>query len=261
MRTARRQPVEPPKAISRNLRKARRNQQKIILDTISLIPPKAHNKFWRLRVSVNGQPLERSAKDIDSEIYAAFLDLCMQINKSANANPGSVELLSETIEKYLRQRGPKSEWRGKTPKNRRQDLNHLIKIANDRRLQNSELSAEVIRLYLQSATASAIRAKTLLSVVRTFVRWGIGTGNFTRDQLDEISAVIWAPTKGLNYQKPLSRREQSKMHFGTDDREGGELPTHEQIVQFATELQKQYKYGEALVFRPILEPVSVKHSY
>lgn len=247
MRTARREPVAPPKAIARKLAKARKTKEKLALDLVSLFPPTVKNKSWRLRVSVKGQPMERSARDIDSEIYAAFLDLTTEVNKGRSKRPGSKELLSKTLEKYLQQRGPKSEWRGKTPKNRRQDFNHLIELAKIRRLTNADLDAVLIREFLSQATASSIRAKTLLSVVRTFVLWGVGTGKFTREQLDEISTVIWAPPEGSSYGKPLSRREQSKMHFGTDDRLGGEIPTHEQIDQFAKELQRHFKLGEALV--------------
>jgi hypothetical protein len=86
-----------------------------------------------------------------------------------------------------------------------------------------------------------------LVTIRTFIKWGIGAGYFTNAQLETVSRVVWRAPEGSNYKAAPSRREQSKLHFGTDDSAGGQVPTHEQVSAIATELQKHYKFGEALV--------------
>jgi len=108
--------------------------------------------------------------------------------------------------------------------------------------------AQVIKGYIeQGGPRHEWRAKGLLSTIRTFVKWGIGAGYFSTSQLESIARVVWQAPKGSNYKAAPTRREQSKLHFGTDESAGGQVPTHEQVTAIANELQKHYIFGEALV--------------
>jgi hypothetical protein len=166
---------------------------------------------------------------------------------SAGLPEQSLSSLAETIESYILQGGPENGWRGKTSKNRREDFAHLIRLAKKENLKCANLNASVVRRFLSQATASRNRAKGIIGVVQTFVKWGIGSGYFTSKQLEEISHVTWTPPQGSGYKVAPTRREQSKLHFGTEESQGGEVPTHEQVNFLARELQKHYKHGEALI--------------
>jgi integrase len=251
MKTPRRKPIEPDAKFARMLLKAQKLGQKLQTDEITIIPPNEKNKYWTLRASFRNMPRERSAKNTLGDVNAAYLDLSSELQSLRNGAEGMPEnshhQLSEVIKGYIDQGGPKNEWRGKTPKNRTEDFAHLIKLSEKNSYTCEELNASVIRSYLTSATNSSKRAKGLLVTIRTFIKWGIGTGYFTTAQLETVSRVVWRAPEGSNYKAAPSRREQSKLHFGTDDSAGGQVPTHEQVSAIATELQKHYKFGEALV--------------
>jgi len=251
LKTPRRNPIEPSTKFARMLTKAKQSRTKLIADEITIIPPSGKNKYWKLRASFHNTPKERSARDFLGEVNAAYLDLSAELQSLRNGTEGlpehSNDQLSEVIVNYINQGGPKHEWRGKTPQNRSEDLAHLIALSNKQSLKCSDLNASVVRKFLSTATKSSKRAKGILTTVRTFVKWGIGTGYFTNEQLETISSVVWAAPKGSNYKAAPSRREQSKLHFGTEDIAGGEVPTHEQVASLANELQKHYKFGSALI--------------
>ena len=251
MKTPRRKPIEPDAKFARMLLKAQKLGQKLQTDEITIIPPNEKNKYWTLRASFRNMPKERSSKDTLGDVNAAYLDLSAELQSLRNGAEGLPEnshhLLSEVIRGYIDQGGPKNEWRGKTPKNRKEDFAHLISLSEKNSYKCEELNASVIRSYLTNATNSSKRAKGLLVTIRTFIKWGIGAGYFTTAQLETVSRVVWRAPEGSNYKAAPSRREQSKLHFGTDDSAGGQVPTHEQVSTIATELQKHYKFGEALV--------------
>jgi len=251
MKTARRQSIEPEGRFARALEKARKTGIKLEVDEITITPPTNGGKTWRLRTSYNNMPKERKCIDDIGKVNAAYLSLSAEIQRLRNGAAGlpehSNDFLAELINSYIEQGGPESKWRGKTPKNRREDFAHLITLAKRENLKCADLNASVIRRYLATATYSGNRAKGMLSAIRTFTKWGIGAGYFTKDQFDSVSHVVWSPPKGSNYKVAPSRREQSKLHFGTADSLGGEVPTHEQIVMLATELQRYYQFGEGLI--------------
>lgn len=251
MKTARRQPIEPPAKFANALRKAKGSGKKLVADEITIIPPLKDGDYWRLRASYNGIPKERKSKDDLGSVNAAYLSLSAELQSlrlgSAGLPEQSLSSLAETIESYIFQGGPKNEWRGKTAKNRKEDFVHLIALAKKENLKCANLNASVVRRFLSQATASRNRAKGIISVVQTFVKWGIGAGYFTSKQLEEISHVTWTPPQGSGYKVAPTRREQSKLHFGTEESQGGEVPTHEQVNLLANELKKHYKHGEALI--------------
>lgn len=251
MKTPRRKPIEPDAKFARMLNRAAQSGKKLVTDEITITPPNTKNKYWTLRASFRNMPKERSAKDTLGDVNAAYLDLSSELQSLRNGAEGLPEnshhQLSEVVRGYIDQGGPKNEWRGKTPKNRTEDFAHLIKLSEKNSYTCEELNASIIRLYLSNATNSSKRAKGLLVTIRTFIKWGIGAGYFTTAQLETVSRVVWRAPEGSNYKAAPSRREQSKLHFGTDDSAGGQVPTHEQVSAIATELQKHYKFGEALV--------------
>jgi hypothetical protein len=251
MKTPRRKPIEPDTKFARMLTKAAQTGKKLVTDEITIIPPSANNKYWTLRASFRNIPKERSARNTLGEVNAAYLDLSSELQSLRNGSEGLPENshheLAEVIRGYILQGGPKHEWRGKTPKNRTEDFAHLIQLGEKNKYKCEDLNAAVIRTYLADATASSKRAKGLLGTVRTFVKWGIGAGYFTSSQLESISRVVWQAPKGSNYKAAPSRREQSKLYFGTEDSAGGQVPTHGQVSAIASELQKHYKFGEALI--------------
>ena len=251
MKTPRRKPIEPDAKFARMLNKAAQSGKKLVTDEITITPPNEKNKYWTLRASFRNMPKERSARNTLGDVNAAYLDLSSELQSLRNGSEGLPENahheLVEVINGYIEQGGPKHEWRGKTPQNRSEDFAHLILLSKKNHYKCEELNASVIRTYLSNATNSSKRAKGLLGTVRTFIKWGIGAGYFSTSQLESISRVVWQAPKGSNYKAAPSRREQSKLHFGTDDSAGGQVPTHEQVSAIANELQKHYKFGEALV--------------
>ena len=251
MKTTRRKAIEPNAKFARALTKALKNNSRLMVDGITIIPPLKAGQSWRLRASFNNRQLERKSKNVLGEVNAAFLSLVSEIETLQLGALGlpehSNKSLAEVINRYIEQGGPKHAWRGKTPANRTEDFNHLIKLAEKENLKCEDLNASVVCRYLSNATASGKRAKGLIGVVKTFAKWGVGAGYFSTSQVDAVSAVVWQAPQGSNYKVAPTRREQSKLHFGTDDIAGGEVPTHEQVSALATELQKHYVYGEGLV--------------
>lgn len=251
MKTPRRKAIAPDAKFARMLTKAKQQGKKLVTDEITIIPPSNKDKYWTLRASFRNTPKSRSSRDDLGEVNAAYLDLSAELQSLRNGADGLPEnahqSLGDVIKNYIDQGGPKHEWRGKTPQNRTEDFSHLIALAEKQGLKCEDLTASTVRTFLSTATKSSKRAKGNLTTVRTFVKWGIGTGYFTTKQSEAIATVVWAAPKGSNYKAPLSRREQSKLHFGTEDIAGGEVPTHEQVTAIATELQKHYEFGEALV--------------
>ena len=233
MKTARRQSIEPPAKFASALRRAKKSGKKLVADEITIIPPSKDGESWRLRASYNSIPKERRSKDDLGYVNAAYLSLSAELQSlrlgAAGLPEQSLSSLAETIESYILQGGPENEWRGQTPKNRREDFAHLIGLAKKENLKCANLNASVVRRFLLQATASRNRANGIIGVVQTFVKWGIGAGYFTSQQLEEISHVTWTPPKGSLYKVALTRREQSKLHFGTEESLGGEVPTHDQV--------------------------------
>jgi hypothetical protein len=251
VRTPKRSPIEPEPKFERMLLKAQQTGQSLKADDITITPPRKGGKYWKLRGWHRGTPYDSSSRDTPADVNAAFIALSFKLEALRNGSVGLPEyghaLLADTIEQYIDQGGPTNSWKGKTPKNRREDFAHLIALSKKEKLKCQDLNAAITRKYLSNATQSGKRAKCLLGVLRTFVDWGIGAGFFTPDQHAVISRVTWIPPKGHNYKLAPTRRQQSKIHYGTSDSAGGEVPTHEQVTQIARELSKRYRHGEALI--------------
>lgn len=245
----RRASIEPSAKMSRALNRARTTGGKVVVDGITIKPPIGNEKIWRLRTSYNNISYERKSRDENGLINAAFLELISKIESLQLGTMGlpehSNKELHVVIQKYIDQGGANHDWRGKTPKNRKEDFAHLIQLAKRENLKCSDMSASVVRRYLTNATNSSKRAKGLVGVIRTFVKWGTSTGYFTHRQLEVVSSVAWSAPEGSNYKVAPSRREQSEIHYGGGEIRGGQVPTHKQVLSLAKEMQKHYVHGEA----------------
>lgn len=251
MKTRRRIPIEPSESFAKELRWSRKHNRTITADGISITPPSKPKGNWRLRVTVNGKLIERSGGNNFANVNAALLELkkiLTYTEKNALGLPvKSHYQLLEAISHYFEARGSNGIWKQRTINNRADDFRHLVRLAKENSLNCEHLNATAMREYLSKATASFVRAKTLEGVLRTFVEWGHQQGYFTRLQVEESQMVRWSPPEGSNYTKAPSRRAQSKLYFGDAHQEGGEVPTHEQVIELANEAQRHYKHGKVLI--------------
>ncbi len=121
MRTPQRKPIEPDAKFARMLSKAQQTGKKLVTDEITIIPPTAKRKYWKLRASYRNIPKERSAKNTLGDVNAAYLDLSSELQSLRNGADGLPENahheLSGVIKGYIEQGGPKHECLGKPPKN------------------------------------------------------------------------------------------------------------------------------------------------
>lgn len=252
MKTKKRIPVAPSDSFLKELKWAEKTGNQLVTDGISITPPSSAKNHWRLRVTVNGHTVERSGGKTYSTVNSAFIELRNLNEYSQRGALGLPEKghfpLEDTIKFYLDIRGPKGVWKYRTVKNRRDDFNHLVIMATRDALTCSDLNAKVLREFLNAATASQIRAKTIEGVMRTFVEWGYMHGYFDKTQYENSRIVRWSPPVNSNYKAAPSRREQSKKYFGDESQEGGLVPTHEQVIELAEQVSKRYLHGEALIY-------------
>ena len=249
-KTTRRLSIAPSDKMARALNKSRKTGTRVEIDGILIYPPKSPGGTWRIRTSYKNVSYERKSKDENSAINAAFLEVVSLVESLQLGAAGLPEFsnhsLAVVIEKYIAQGGPENKWKGKTPQNRKEDFAHLIRIAKEEKLKCEDFNASDERRYLRAATNSQKRGKCLVSVVKTFVRWGRQAGYFSPEQVEDVSNVTWTAPDGSNYKVAPTRRELSQIHYGNDEARGGQIPTHEQVIQLATEMQKFYIHGEAL---------------
>jgi len=251
MKTKRRVPIAPSEAFSKELRWSQKHKKPINADGVTITPPAKLKGNWRLRITVNGKLIERSGGRDFSTVYAALLDLkrlTEYSNRSSLGLPAKGHYrLDDAIAHYFDARGPQGIWKQRTKENRADDFNHLMRLAKESSLKCEDLNATIMREYLSNATATLTRAKTLEGVLKTLIEWGYQQGYFNKTQVEASKIVRWSPPEGSNYTKAPTRRAQSKLHFGDESQEGGEVPTHQQVLQLAEESQKLYQYGKALV--------------
>jgi hypothetical protein len=251
MKTKSRIPIEPSDNFAKELKAAEKSKSSLIADGISITPPLNAKGNWRLRATINGRTVERSGGKSLGHVNAAFLELKNYREYQNRGELGLPEkghfLLADAIAYYFEIRGPKGIWKHRTKKNRSDDFNHLNIIAKTHSLKCLHLNTKWMREFLANATATQTRATTIESAFRTFMEWGYMHGYFTKEQYEASKIVRWSPPAGSNYKKAPTRRAQSKQFFGDENQEGGEVPTHEQVLELAEEAQKRYIYGKALV--------------
>jgi hypothetical protein len=62
-----------------------------------------------------------------------------------------------------------------------------------------------------------------------------------------VKKIRWSAPAGSSYQTRPTRRQQSLQLAGTGAHDGGEVPTHDQVAQFAEACQHYYQFGEGLI--------------
>jgi hypothetical protein len=251
MKTSKRTPIEPDVAFIKGLKKAQATGEVMVADGINICPPTNSRKNWRIKKSYKGTPIERSGGLTAAETYAAYLEVKAILESKNLGEQGLPELsnvfLAEVLEAYLNQGGKDYRWKPKTRRLRKQDLNHLIALCNEQKLLCSQLRASHLRDYLKRATKTQGRAKHLKNILRTFMDWGQTAGYFTDQQARYVDQIAWTPPAGSAYQAAPNRRRQSQLKFGTTEHEGGQVPTHEQVIALANEVQKRYVHGYGFV--------------
>lgn len=243
--------VEPEPGVRKKMERALRTQEKLEIDQITLTPPSPGRTTWRIRARFENQNHELSGgKDI-GEAYAAFLEMISRMSYAKygqQALPESQDIfLADAIRAYIEQNGPKNEWKYKTKIDRKVDFGTLITLADSRKIKCSQVTVALLREYLNNATRTAKRGKHLKGVLKTFLIWGWTSGYFTKDQSEFSEYLNWRAPIDSKYKQAPTRREQSKLYFGTEDSQGGEIPTHDQILQWAVRAQERYTFGELLV--------------
>ena len=247
-----RAPIEPSEKMSNAIAKAKKTGKLFKADGISIEPPNTRRSTWRIRASFQGSQIDRSAKDSPSAVNAAFLEVHAIIKSKQSGSLGLPEnagqLLSDALERYIDQGGKDFKWNEKSRKNRKEDFNHLIRIAKTRRVTCGQMTASILRDYINSATKTKNRSEHLIKMLRTFLKWGRKAGYFTSEQVLLVEQVTWTPPANSGYVAADSRREQSKRFYGSEEESGGEVPTHNQVVAFANACQEKYKFGAALIY-------------
>lgn len=247
-----RPPIEPGEKMAKAITRARKNGEILKADGISIEPPKGTRGTWRIRTSFQGDPIERSAKDTNGDVNAAFLEVHAVRKSKQSGSIGLPEhadqLLSEVIDKYLSQGGMNFKWNEKTRKNRKEDFHHLAALAHQRKVTCSQLNPTILRDYLTKATKTKGRADHLKKMLRTFLKWAHMSGYITSQQVLFVEQVTWSPPAGSKYIAAPTRRQQSKQFFGSEENSGGEIPTHSQVVDFANACQEKYRHGAALIY-------------
>jgi hypothetical protein len=246
-----RPPIEPSEKMAKAITRARKNKENFTADGIRVEPPKGKRGTWRIRATFQGDPIERSGKDTNGDVYAAYLEVHAILKSKQSGSIGLPEHadnpLSEVLEKYLTQGGMNFKWNDKTRKNRSEDFYHLIKLTKVRKITCAQVTPTILRDFLNQATKTKTRADHLKKMLRTFLKWAHMSGYITSHQVLYVEQVTWTPPKGSSYVAAPTRRQQSKQYYGTESNSGGEIPTHSQIIEFANECQKKYKYGSALI--------------
>jgi hypothetical protein len=250
MKITTRAPIEPPREFKQALLKAKKLDQRIVMDDVSIYPPSGRLPYWRLKFTFNGRSTDLSGgKSLDSA-YAAFLKL-IAIKESRHSASKKLpkfanSLLADVLVDYIDKGGREYRWKVRTKLDRRRDFNKLIETAANRKLKCGHITVEDVRDYINSA-GTIQRGKTLLGITSTFLEWGLKTGYFTQEQANFTNQIQWTPPEDSNYVQAKSRRQQSQIKYVNEGSVGGEVLSPQQVIDFAQALQSFYKHGEGLV--------------
>ena len=244
-------PVEAPAKFQKDAKKAIQTGAKLIVDGVILTPPNSKRLTWRLKYTYQNETKERSGGRTIESAYSAFLELMTiqgVLKSGVMRTPQLAQSsLFETLDQYIKQGGGKFKWKKKTRDNRRGDLLHLLQQSKKSNIKCADVNINHLRTFLNSCAHTQPRAEHIQKVLKTFMEYGLKSGYFTKEQVGFVDAIKWNPPVGSSYRVAPTRRQQSKEEFGTDERAGGEIPTHSQVVALAKGLQKRYRYGEALI--------------
>jgi hypothetical protein len=244
-------PIEAPAKFQKDAKKSIQTGAKLIVDGIILTPPTKSRPTWRLKYTHQNTTKERSGGRTIESAYSAFLELIAiqgVLKSGVLKTPQYAQnSLFETLDQYIKQGGGKFKWKKKTRDNRRGDLLHLLEQSKKSNIKCADLNINHLRTFLNGCAHTQPRAEHIQKVLKTFMEYGLKSGYFTQEQVGFVDAIKWNPPLGSSYRVAPTRRQQSKEEYGTEERAGGEIPTHDQVVALAQGLQKRYKFGEALI--------------
>ena len=246
-----RTPIEPSPKFAKQLTASLKSGDTLVVDGVTIESPTESKPYWRVKIRVDRQTKEMLGGKTLASVNAAYIEQRKRLVSNQSGNLGKPEeadsQLSEVIRGYIDQGGPEFKWKKKTQDDREDDFRYLISSSKKKKLKCGELNAKHLRECLRESTGSAKRAKHIKGVWATFMIWGMQSGYFNATQADFIKGITWNPPADAEYRVAPTRRKQSQMYFGTDESQGGEIPTHEQVVHMADGLQKRYKYGAGLI--------------
>jgi len=247
----RRTPIKPPTAIDRRLKAAAISGDAQLMDGVTLYPPKNSKKTWRVVVWFGGQPKEFSAGRTTELAYSAFLEAYAWLKARQAGVQGlptqSHENAGDILADYVARRGPRNAWKARTITDRSRDFAPFIQSLRKGNIECGQLNVDHIRQFVLSHGGTQGRGDLLIGITRTFLKWGLKQGHFTPEQARLCDQVSWTAPKGSNYRKAPNRRKQSQRIAALNGQQGGEVPTHEQVTQFAQGCQKYYVHGEGLI--------------
>jgi hypothetical protein len=250
MKIATRAPIEPTKEFKQALHKAKKLNQGIVMDGVSIYPPTGRLPYWRLKFTFNGRSTDLSGGKSLESAYVSFLKLIAikeSRHNSSNKLPKfSNTLVADVLIDYIDKGGREYRWKGRTKLDRRRDFNKLIELAAERKIKCGQITVEDLRDYINCA-GTIQRGKTLLGITSTFLEWGLKAGYFTQEQSNFTNQIQWTPPEDSNYVQAKSRRQQSQIKYANEGSVGGEVLSPQQVVDFAHALMNFYKYGEGLV--------------
>ena len=247
----RRPPVKPPVAIGKKLKAATISGDAQIMDGVTLYPPTEKKPTWRVVVWFGGRSKELSAGRTVDDAYAGFLEMYAWL-KSRQAGVQGLPTQShknagDVLADYVSLGGAHNAWKARTVKDRTRDFAPFIQFLRNNKIQCSQLNVDHIRQYVLSHAGTQGRGDSLIGVTRTFLKWGLKQGHFTPEQANLCDQVSWTAPKGSNYRKAPNRRKQSQRLAALSGQQGGEVPTHQQVSDFAQGCQKYYSFGEGLI--------------
>jgi hypothetical protein len=249
--TPRRSPIKPPAAIEKKLKAAAKSGDAQLIDGITLYPPSKSKKTWRVVVWFGGQPKEYSAGKTIELAYSAFLEAYSWLKSRQAGVQGlptqSHENAGDVLAEYIAQGGRHNSWKARTQRDRTRDFAPLIMKLRKSNIQCGQLNVDHIRQYVLSHAGTHGRGDLLIGITRTFLEWGLKQGHFTPEQARLCDQVSWTAPKESKYRKAPNRRKQSQRIAAHNGHQGGEVPTHQQVIDFAQGCQKFYPYGEGLI--------------
>jgi hypothetical protein len=247
----RRSPVTPPTSIGKKLKAAALSGDAQIMDGVTLYPPTGKKPTWRVVVWFGGKPKELSAGRTVDDAYAGFLELYAWL-KSRQAGVQGLPTQShqnsgDVLADYVSQGGARNSWKARTVRDRTRDFAPFILTLRNSKIECSQLNVDHIRQYVLSHAGTQGRGDLLIGITRTFLEWGLKQGHFTPEQARLCDQVSWTAPKGSKYRKAPNRRKQSQRLAALSGQQGGEVPTHKQVIDFAQGCQKYYPFGEGLI--------------
>lgn len=246
----RRVPTPADTKFSKAVNKAMRDESSVTINGICIYPPLTRSTF-RLKANYNGRTKELSGGATIDSAYSAFCTLEQWLKEQQtsmfNIPENQDNLLATVLTGYINQGGGNYAWCQRTIDDRTRDFRGLIELAQLQNITCAEFTIEHIRRYVNNSAGTSERGKHLIRQVKTFLEWGYKSGHFTSEQTLMAKRVQWTAKPDSGYRSQPTRREQSERIAGHSSHDGGQVPTHDQVNDFALACQQYYQYGQGLI--------------